>query len=877
MICEDPSFLHTADASDEMFICFTIPSEATYLVEDLSDAGSQSYPSSRFLPFKPLLEYSTLLEIINELIKLEESSVIQAPNTDLINPDSPSCLSWISMRFPLGETTRLEHCNSSILHIEANSFFCSSSRVEVNNMNRTVEKNEVKFVSFKEVLDARKARCTKAMKKDSETCRSNLFSVPILVVILQPSEFEYQSCDRSSFLLPQIIEKSRQDDGKSEAKDKLIEEGKGFHFRVRGLPEEVVRLDNLEANEKNKEYLPSILPCDTIWKANERKQCMMADSHGKIYFVSAAFILHSFFFRRLCVVYDFLCSPATGACSLKRDVLSVIIESENNQYFSGNERKGNENEPHPESYGSKNEEESVATRKRRCEASEERFCASSETTTNCHGSSLSSCCLSLDREYIKEKICGLRSAFLSGEPIEQLLKCCFYSSASGPSFTQDFSLLTEKEVTKTRAWASEWSGEEKVSHGCKETTKLPQTSLIPWENVCCALEPTSLLGSQLMGSSCAEDFFSSSSVGNLLSCSSISPSYSTELVDFFDWNRVDENPMKRDDSCVPFGRFAFSHGHKTNATHTPAADILLQRGKKWASCFLRMHSFSKQNSTLQPEEGYGFLSPSGRLCNNESMNYRLLLVLEVIRCRQEELSYILQLLKSSPTSFSSSSPGHREAAYATLSSFWDEVASEVQAMEAHPLISLTSASQLGSRSPFTPSASTGRSMNGGDSQIRVPTSTERLTGEEAMLLYVQHFSNLFSLKTKEMGLLESRNLSQWKSYLAFLLLYSSGCVDSWKEDPVDSGSSASFPILTAKNQHNCAPCVTSCLVASFPVDVAQIPFPELLPSQLASSPELLSALKHYRAVKAYSMYISECITAVKNVYLNRWLKHDPVG
>lgn len=856
MICSGGFLSHAPDDSDELLICFTVPNEAKCLMEYLC-TGQNSQPATpSFLSHEDFHDDSTFLEIIHQLVQVEGSSF--APDV-VRNPrwtNSLPGLFWISGQFPIEVDTHLGCNKSPKLHIETNSFFCSPSRAEVYKNTMDLKKKGVPFNSFHEVQSTRKTWCRNAVEKGSKSYSSKSTSIPIVVVVLQASDFEYQSFGSSSLYLPLIIqERIKEAENQNKLDNVITKNEQRCRYRIQGFPEDVALVDTPEEKHWNERKLLETFFTDGKWKGDAEGDCTASDENGKIFFVSSAFILHSFFFRRACPVRDFLYNPAKESCIFKRDILDDILQLENDLCFPTREKGENLNECGEECCHWKNKGESCHPRKRRRDDDTATYSACVPFIGK--GEHLPSNSVfsprSEDMVYVQKKIHNLRSYSLFGEPVMHLLKCCAINATCTPA---DESPLLIGDETSENALLSHTRTREEIALesevGASEW-RLGST-WNSFEVVRCALEPVSFVAAQVMGTA-IEDFFSPSSEDNPHPLSNFSSGKGTELVDLFAWKENDHIALKRNEKKGMTAPFPYFHRNKKNARHSPAMELLVHCGRKWATSFLAAYSFSKKDQELGREAISNSPLRDSLLLNKGGPRYRLLLLLEVLRRRQAELSYILHLFKSSflPSVGSSCDEETREA-YFTLLAFWDEVANEVTSMEVHQPRLLSSNSSGFSSSPLL-------------------SSTNGFTGQEAMLLYIQHFASSMPYKENPLKGSARWNVAQWKSHLAFLLLYGCDHVHSSTDIPQEAKSCSPFHVPSREKEQPCSRCFIPFTLSSFPFKGVQLSFGQDSLMSHPPSPELQSVLMLYRAVRACAFYISECMVAIRSVYVARWLRH----
>lgn len=846
------------NSSEEMVICFTVPSEANKIMSDLSCDKAESCQLRSFSSTANLHEYQKLLQFFHQLICAEGLS-FAADSSNSSTLVSSSQLSWISGRFPSGKAPNTEHRKSPLLHIETNYFFSTSARAIESDTNHSVTKSEIDFIDFHRVQAARSALCRSPVAEDSCSVRLRTRCIPIVVVVLQPSDFEYPSLDFPALCLPLVIEASSRAKCSSTADAKATEEEKDSLYRVLGFPEDIefggIPEDNLWHNKHSR------IPFGIEQGREERggKKCMASDEDGGIYFVSSAFILHSFFFERLCAVRDFFYSPESEACIWQRDVLEGIIQHELCQHSASKKRRERRIDASHDLSARRNEEKSSPTLKRQREASEESTAGFSCVGARKGSSQLDASLFLDDRLYVEKKINDIRFSSLLGEPMDHLLKCRLFTALPAPISCDGSSQLTGEQVVHSGSVSSQAMKEE-MPLCTKDDSSVWHYNI--W-NHCDALrsllESISLIESQVTDSLTAKSIFCSSAVDSNSTSAMLSVPQSSELVDLFDWRSEKKTVSQNSNLNIFLREFNDSCGSESNSTHSMTNDIL-RREKEWAASFFASYSVPKLDKEIPKEKKFGSSNSFNYTSKTENSNYHMLLVLEVIRRRQDELSYILHLLNPCSSLSSISTSYVRRRAYAALSAFWDDVANEAWAMAVHPSCTLSGAPLL--EEPRTP--------------VSFSEAPKRLTGKEAMLLYIQHFSSRFASESENANILEAHYLTQWKSHLTFLLLYGSDPLLSVSTLPQNTRNHLNNTVESSEQQHRYVSCLPS---LSPSISTSRGAEPErILPSSssLIHFPELMSVLKTYRAAKACAFSLSECIVAAKSVYLARWLQHTPV-
>lgn len=858
MTTTDSLLLHSRNSYEEIVICFTVPSEANEIMKYLSSDKSESPLVRSFSSTENLHEYQKLLQIIHQLICSERLS-FASDCTNSSTLVSSSQLSWISGRFPSGTAPFMEHRKSPLLHIETNHFFSTSVRAIESDTNNSVTKSKTKFIDFHRVQAARTALCRTVVAEDSRSARVSTRCIPIVVVVLQPSDFEHQCLGFPGLCLPLVIETSSKEKCASNVDAKATEAKKDSSYRVLGFPEDIELGGIAEENLWHSKHSRIPFGIEHICKNDRKKKCMTSDKDGDIYFVSSSFILHSFFFGRICAVSDFFYSPENEACIWQRDVLEVIIQHELCQYSSSKKRREVRIDSCQNLSARKSGEKNCTTLKRQREAGEESTAGfSSAEARNC-SSLLGASLFFDDRTYVEKKMKEIRFFSLLGEPMDHLLKCHLYTTLLAPISSDDSSLLTGEKVVHSGILSSQTMKEEMLLYTEEDSNVRHYDIWSHYDGLRSLLQSVSLVEGQLTDSLTAERILSSSAVDSNSPSATFSGPQSTELVDLFDWSRERITFSKNQNSTTFFKEFNASCGNEGNSTRCITNDIF-QRGKELATSFFAFFSAPKLDKEFLLQKKIDSSTSFRHTFDAEKTNYDVLLVLEVIRRRQDELSYILHLLNPCSSLFSISLSDERRKAYAILSAFWDDVANEAWTMAVYPSPTLSGAALK--KETHTP--------------VKFLEDSKRLTGKEAMLLYIKHFSSRFLSKNEKVNFSEAHCLAQWKSHLTFLLLYGSDPLLLTSTLPQRTRSHPYNTVESSKHQHRCVSCLSSLSPPASTLSGAERENTVSSLSPLICFPELMSALKTYRAAKAYAFSLSECIVAVKSVYLARWLQHAPV-
>lgn len=805
-------------------VCFTTPSEAKIILNELNGDSIQNNHNP--LPLHTLRSVTesaiSLLQIIKERIR-----VCQPPFNPTENIFSYSfSYPWLTGCLPAGNFW--QSAENITFHIQA-GFLCVNSLTADNISNEDKKKN---FCCIK-VFQQERQRLKKYLRSH---CPDSSAAVPLIIVVLQEKDFAFMQPDGplcsslDSAFLPILL----CDD--SPVNTELPTTSCASNYRFWGIPKGLFTYpESPQDLLRLKKACASSCVSDACFE-----RCCAMDADGPIMFVSSAYILHSFFFRHACVLKDFLfdplrqLSPAKDNLNMVANILGYSYResssSGDREAIQGINRKRRRTSPEIDIETGTNADHTELVTK---------------NSVSCFYTDDEGSLSSVDKVFVELKLQEIWRATEEGYPIQNILFCekTLLSSSTDDAISPEQTL---KKVQKD------------ISQPTRKRTF--RRFFISPASVISALEGPSI-DKELLEATSMDTLFGSGAIPQL----SESSNMSTELADLFNEQGVLRSGMdKTENNCT--------EGIEND--ELLSENCILDRGK---SLMVSLFSaYQEQDSSLS--------NSASTLNLDDNEKYRVMLLLQVLDERQDELAHIIRLISPLDSLFRNETSAtmsqicslpqsektyHPETAsgISLFNLFWEEIASEVLSRQV--------------QSEQRPSSRL--------SNCSVVSST--FTGKEALLLYTKwcargadewspsqwrEVAASFQLSADHQD--QSFDvIARWRHHLIFILLYGVA-----RHKCQEENASAIEPDGHALVQKG----------FPIPLQAAEIGATRKDPAEEYShvkeirdnkvdiddidDDDVWRRLVAFRVMRSYTLALEECMVALQSECVSRWLQHAPI-